>query len=128
MIDSQAAVRPILVAASQASNAGLARSAIEELGIVPMLVQDVVGAIRHSCGNGRRYGAMVVGERIGEVSGVRAADGGQASGLADWSLAGRSGHGWCKSQHSRPGGRSVAAHEQSVVAAQLVIRMAVSYI
>jgi DNA-binding NtrC family response regulator len=70
MIDcSQAAVRPILVAASEASDAGLARSAIEELGIVPVLVQDVVEAMRHVCGNGRRYGAMVVGERLGEVSG-----------------------------------------------------------
>lgn len=70
MIDcSQAAVRPILVAASEGSDAGLAQSAIEELGTVPVLVQDVVDAMRHVCGNGRRYGAMVVGERIGAVSG-----------------------------------------------------------
>jgi DNA-binding NtrC family response regulator len=70
MIDcSPAAVRPILVAASEASDAGLARSAIEELGILPVLVQDVVEAMRHVCGNRRRYGGMVVGERIGQVSG-----------------------------------------------------------
>jgi DNA-binding NtrC family response regulator len=70
MIDCwQAAVRPILVAASEASDAGLARSAIEELGIMPVLVQDVVEAMRHVCGDGKRYGAMVAGERIGEVSG-----------------------------------------------------------
>jgi DNA-binding NtrC family response regulator len=69
MIDcSQAAGRPILVAASDASDAGLARSAIEELGRVPVLVQDVGEAMRHG-GGGRRYGAMVVGERVGKVSG-----------------------------------------------------------
>jgi hypothetical protein len=70
MIDRpQAAVRPILVAASEASDAGLARSAIEELGRVPVLVQDVVEAMRQIGGDGKRYGAMVVGDRVDEVSG-----------------------------------------------------------
>ena len=70
MIDcSQAAGRPILVAASSIFDAGLARSVIEELGRVPVLVQDVGDAMRHIGGSGRGYGAMLVGERVGEVSG-----------------------------------------------------------
>jgi DNA-binding NtrC family response regulator len=70
MIDcSQTAGRPILVAASDACDAGLARSAIEELGRMPVLVQDAVEAMRHIGTSGRKYEAMVVGERVGEASG-----------------------------------------------------------
>ena len=61
--------RPVLVATSDASDAALARSAIEELGLVPVLVQDTTETIRHLSGGSRRYAALVVGERVGEATG-----------------------------------------------------------
>jgi hypothetical protein len=61
--------RPILVAASETSDAALARSAIEELGLIPVLVQEAAEAIRHLSGDGKRYAAVVVGERIGQATG-----------------------------------------------------------
>ena len=60
---------PILVAASEASDAGLLRSAIEELGLTPVLVQEPSEAIRRLCGSPKGYGALVAGERVGPTSG-----------------------------------------------------------
>ena len=61
--------RPILVAASDTLDAALARSAIEELGLIPVLVQDAAETIRQLSGSARRYAALVVGERVGEATG-----------------------------------------------------------
>jgi len=61
--------RPILVAASDTFDAALARSAIEELGLIPVLVQDAAETIRQLSGGARRYAALVVGERVGEATG-----------------------------------------------------------
>ena len=66
---SHPAPRPVLVAASETSDAALARSAIEELGWTPVLVQEAAEAIRHLSGDGKRYAAVVVGERIGQATG-----------------------------------------------------------
>jgi hypothetical protein len=66
---SHPAPRPVLVAASEVSDAALARSAIEELGLIPVLVQEAAEAIRHLSGDGKRYAAVVVGERIGQATG-----------------------------------------------------------
>jgi DNA-binding NtrC family response regulator len=66
---SHPAPRPVLVAASDTSDASLARSAIEELGSIPVLVQDAAEAIRHLSDGPRRYAALVTGERIGRISG-----------------------------------------------------------
>jgi hypothetical protein len=60
---------PILVAASDPSDSGLSRSAIEELGLMPVLVQETAEAIRHLCARPKRYGAVIVGERIGPTTG-----------------------------------------------------------
>ena len=57
------------VAASETFDVALARSAIEEAGFIPVLVQDAAGAIRHLSGGPKRYAALVSGERIGRVSG-----------------------------------------------------------
>ncbi len=61
--------RPILVAASDTLDAALARSAIEELGLIPVLVQDAAETIRQLSGGARRYAALVAGERVGEATG-----------------------------------------------------------
>jgi len=61
--------RPILVAASDTLDAALARSAIEELGLIPVLVQDAAETIRQLSGGARRYSALVAGERVGEATG-----------------------------------------------------------
>jgi hypothetical protein len=66
---SHPAPRPVLVAASEVSDAALARSAIEALGLVPVLVQEAADAIRHLSGDGKRYAAVVVGGRIGQATG-----------------------------------------------------------
>ena len=61
--------RPILVAASDTLDGALARSAIEELGLIPVLVQDAAETIRQLSGGARRYAALVAGERVGEATG-----------------------------------------------------------
>ena len=61
--------RPILVAASDTLDAALARSAIEELGLIPVLVQDAAETIRQLSGGARRYSALVAGER--GIKGIR---------------------------------------------------------
>jgi hypothetical protein len=61
--------RPILVAASETTDAALARSAIEELGLIPVLVQEVAEAIWELSGDARRYAAVVAGDRVGEATG-----------------------------------------------------------
>jgi hypothetical protein len=66
---SHPAPRLVLVAASEVSDAALARSAIEELGLIPVLVQEAADAIRHLSGDGKRYAAVVVGGRIGQATG-----------------------------------------------------------
>jgi hypothetical protein len=66
---SHPAPRPVLVAASDVSDAALARSAIEELGSIPVLVQDAAEAIRHLSDGPRRYAALVTGERVAQISG-----------------------------------------------------------
>jgi hypothetical protein len=60
---------PILVSASETSDAALARSAIEELGLIPVLVQEPAETIRHLCAGAKRYAALVAGERVGETTG-----------------------------------------------------------
>ena len=66
---SPATRRPVLVVAWEVTDAALARSAVEELGLLPVLVQDAAEAIRHLTGVTRRYAAVIVGERIGTNSG-----------------------------------------------------------
>jgi DNA-binding NtrC family response regulator len=61
--------RPILVATSETSDAALARSAIEELGLIPVLVQEARETIRHLSGSPDRYAALVAGERVGQATG-----------------------------------------------------------
>jgi hypothetical protein len=61
--------RPILVATSETSDAALARSAIEELGLIPVLVQEARETIRHLSGGPNRYAALVAGERVGQATG-----------------------------------------------------------
>jgi ActR/RegA family two-component response regulator len=66
---SHPAPRPVLVAASEVSDAALARSAIEELGLIPVLVQEAAEAVRHLSGDGNQYAAVIVGDRVGEATG-----------------------------------------------------------
>jgi DNA-binding NtrC family response regulator len=65
----QAATRPILVVTSEVSEAALARSAVEELGLIPVLVQEAGGAMRLLGGSPKRFAAVVAGERVGRASG-----------------------------------------------------------
>ena len=60
---------PVLVAASAERDVGLARAAIEELELVPVLVQGTAEAVRLLCHSPTRFAALVAGERMGETSG-----------------------------------------------------------
>jgi hypothetical protein len=64
------AERPILVATSAVFDAELARSAIEELGLVPVLLKEAAEALRLLCVNPKRFAAVVAGEWIGRTSGL----------------------------------------------------------
>jgi hypothetical protein len=65
----EAADRPLLVVTSSATEAGSARAAIEEVGRVPVLVQNAAEAMRLLCGKPKRFAAVLAGERAGRTSG-----------------------------------------------------------
>jgi DNA-binding NtrC family response regulator len=67
---AQPGARQILVTASAAIEAGLARAAVEELGLLPVLVQDIAEAVRLLCADPRQFAAVVAGERVGPASGL----------------------------------------------------------
>jgi hypothetical protein len=67
---SQPGARHVLVSASAAMDGGLARAAIEELGLVPLLIQDATEAVRLLCLDPKRFEAIVAGERVGRASGL----------------------------------------------------------
>ena len=54
---------PILVAASIEADIRIVRAASEELGVVPVLVQDTTAAVRLLCRRPRGFAALIAGER-----------------------------------------------------------------
>jgi hypothetical protein len=64
------AERPILVAASGPAEAALARAAVEELGLVPVWIEDAVTAARALCRDPRRFAAVVAGEQVRGATGL----------------------------------------------------------
>ncbi len=64
------AERPVLLAASGAADVRLVEAALAELGVPHLLVDDGVDAMRALCRRPRTFAAVVVGERVGQVSGL----------------------------------------------------------
>ena len=63
-------MRSVLVASSTPSDAWLAREALAELGLGHLLVDDAVEAMGELCRRPTEHSAVLVGERVGRVSGL----------------------------------------------------------
>jgi CheY-like chemotaxis protein len=61
--------RPVLVAASTPADARLVEDALAELGLSHVLAEDGVEAMQALCRRPSPFAAVVVGERVGRVSG-----------------------------------------------------------